>query len=128
MAITDDGYFVAAARFDELGGDFGTVQVRSADFSLGAIVGKEDFIKSDFGALVHNALQLFNTQNTVLRDDVLLPTCFDDSYLGHVCATIPKIGKKDKGFDTITRQVEDALVAEKGGSHAYESPTEAGRA
>src|SRR3989344_2801079 len=111
LAVAYDGYLVSAARFNERGGDFGAVQVWSADFGLGAIIGKQDFIESDLHPLFGNAVELFDAQNAVLSDDILLPACFDDSYLGHVCATIPKIGKKDKGFDTIPQQVDDAPTA-----------------
>src|SRR3989338_3129848 len=118
LAVAYDGYLVSAARFNELGGDFGAVQVWSADFGLGAIIGKQDFIESDLHPLFGNAVELFDAQNAVLSNDILLPARFDDSYLGHVCATIPKIGKKDKGFDTISQQVDDASMAMRGGTHA----------
>src|SRR3989338_1184743 len=78
--------FRSATCLDEFGGYFCTAYVWRTHLCLAPVVGEKDFVKRDLGALFAHAFEFFDIQNTVVGNDVLLPTRFDDRYLSHKSA------------------------------------------
>src|SRR3989344_5394713 len=88
LAVAHDDDFRCAAILDELGCDLGTLDVRSTHIHLGTVVCQKHFVESDFIPRLIGTLDQFHIQDAVVGDDILLPACFYDSYLGHTWAKL----------------------------------------